>query len=128
MPPVVLSSLPERGLGLTQTSDVIGLKSGNAVSTTISAITNQEFEIVLEGVPTAGYVWELGPATDEEAVVKELGHEWKRSTSLVGGPSQEHFRFLALREGEVNLHFRYRRPWEKGIKAERVFHIRVTRG
>jgi inhibitor of cysteine peptidase len=127
MPPVLLSSLPERVSGLTQTSDVTGLKSASAVSTTISATINQEFEIVLEGVPTAGYVWELGPATDKEAVVQELGHEWKRSTWLVGGPSQEHFRFLALREGEVNLHFRYRRPWEKGIKAERVFHIRVTK-
>ena len=128
MPPVVLSSLPERVSGLTQTSDATGLKSASAVSTTISATINQEFEVVLEGVPTAGYVWQLAPATDKEAVVKELGHEWKHSTSLIGGPSQEHFRFLALREGEVNLHFRYRRPWEKGIKAERVFHIRVTKG
>jgi len=126
--PAVLSSLPQWVSGLTQTSDATGLKSASAVSTTISATINQEFEIVLEGVPTAGYVWELAPATDKEGVVKELGHEWKRSTSLVGGPSQEHFRFLALREGEVDLHFRYRRPWEKAFREERVFHIRVTRG
>lgn len=83
---------------------------------------------MLQGVPTAGYVWELVAATGKEGVVQELGHEWKRSTSLVGGPSQEHFRFLALREGEVNLHFRYRRPWEKAFREERVFHIRVTSG
>ena len=113
---------------LTQTSDAAGLKGGNAVSTTISATSNQEFEIVLEGVPTAGYVWQMLPATGKEEVVQELGHEWKHSTSLVGGPSQEHFRFLALREGEVDLHFRYRRPWEKAFREERIFHIRVTSG
>ncbi len=97
------------------------------MSKTISANTNSEFEIVLEGVPTAGYVWELVHPLDNVGVVQELGHEWKRSTSLVGGPSAAHFRFLALAEGEVNLHFRYRRPWEKGFKEERIFHVRVTK-
>lgn len=96
------------------------------MSKTISASANSEFEIVLEGVPTAGYVWELVQPAEKEGVVKELGHEWKRSSSLVGGSSEEHFRFLALTEGEVNLRFRYRRPWEKGFKEERVFHVRVT--
>ena len=127
MSPVQLGAVLAPGRLLAQANDVIELKGGNAVSNTISATTNTEFEIVLEGVPTAGYVWELVHPLDKAGVVQELGHEWKRSTSLVGGPSQEHFRFRALTEGEVNLHFRYRRPWEKGFKGERIFHVRVSK-
>jgi predicted secreted protein len=98
------------------------------VSKTISISANREFEIVLEGVPTAGYVWELVHPLDKEGVVRELGHQWTPSTSVAGGRSQEHFRFLALTEGEVNLRFRYRRPWEKSFREERIFNVRVTGG
>jgi len=128
MSPVQLEGVPaHEGLSV-QTSDLTESKGENTVSETISADTRTTFEIALDGVPTAGYVWELVHPLDKAGVVQELGHEWKRSTSLVGGPSQEHFRFLALTEGEVTLHFRYRRPWEKDFKKERIFHVRVGKG
>jgi predicted secreted protein len=101
-------------------------QNASAVSKFISASANEEFEIVLEGVPTAGYTWEVIRPLQNEAVVEELGHEWQPSSSSVGGPAQEHFRFRALAPGEVQLRFRYRRPWEKSSKEERTFQVRVT--
>jgi predicted secreted protein len=81
------------------------------VNEIISASPDKEFEIVLEGIPTAGYSWKLIRPLDKDGVVQELGHELQRSTSLVGGSAHEHFRFRALADeadGEVQLRFRYR--------------------
>jgi predicted secreted protein len=92
----------------------------------ISASPSQEFEIVLEGIPTAGYRWVLVNPFEAAEVIQELGHEWQSSTSLVGGPAREHFRFRAVAEGEVKLRFHYRRPWEDKAREERTFAVRVV--
>jgi inhibitor of cysteine peptidase len=97
-----------------------------AVSEIISVSQGQEFEIVLEGIPTAGFSWVLVHPLEVAEVIQELGHEWQPSTSLVGGPAREHFRFRALAEGEVKLRFQYRRPWEDKAREERTFAVRVV--
>jgi inhibitor of cysteine peptidase len=95
------------------------------VSEIISADPGQEFEIVLEGIPTAGFSWMLVHPLEAAGVIQELGHEWQPSTSLAGGPAQEHFRFRALAEGEVELRFQYRRRWEDKAREARTFAVRV---
>lgn len=124
--PARLSAVLVSNWFLGHNNDAIVCQNGSTVSNIISASPNKEFEIILEGVPTAGYSWELVGPPEKEGVVQELGHEWQPSSSRVGGPAQEHFRFRALAAGEVHLRFRYRRPWEKGFKEERTFQVRVT--
>jgi predicted secreted protein len=96
------------------------------MSKIISVSLGQEFEIVLEAVPTAGFSWELVHPSEKAGVVKELGCDWKSDSSVAGGSAQQHFRFRAITEGEANLFFRYRRPWEHTAREERPFVVRVV--
>jgi predicted secreted protein len=96
------------------------------MSEIITVSLGQEFEIVLEGVPTSGFTWQLLNDQDRASIIKELGHEWKADTSVVGGRATEHLRFRALAVGEAGLRFQYRRAWESEAREERTFTVRVV--
>lgn len=91
--------------------------------TDVETAVGDEFEVELEGVPTAGFRWEASPP--EPACVRLLGDEVEAARGRAGGPAVQRFRFEALASGEAELRFAYRRPWEPGPpRAERS--IRVT--
>jgi predicted secreted protein len=87
----------------------------------------ETFEIPLEGVPTAGFTWEviLPPAAAERVVLLEQA--WDRPSSRVGGRAVQRFRFRAVGPGDVVLTFRYRRRWQKAKpRGERVITLHIA--
>jgi len=99
----------------------------HAVAETVLAKPGQEFEIVLEGSPTTGFIWQLAHPLEKSGLVEVLGENIEPSTSLAGAPARQHFRFRAVTAGEMNLHFACRRPWEKKAPREqRQFVVKIS--
>jgi predicted secreted protein len=86
----------------------------------------EDFDVVVEGVPTAGYLWHLVEPPADNPTVTLLGESWEPARAKrVGGSAGHRFSFRAVRAGEVALVLRYRRPWEEKAVEERVIHVKV---
>jgi predicted secreted protein len=83
------------------------------------------FEIDLEGVPTAGFVWQLHIPSEHAALLELLDSAWDRKGDSIGGTAVQRFRFRALVPGITTLTFGYRRPWEPTDRARRVIRVRI---
>ena len=69
----------------------------------------QEFTVLLEANVQSGYMWYVDLPTDDEHVVltKQVNHPKKNYTGTV-----QVFHFLAVRKGEQEVKFVYKRSWE----------------
>ena len=83
-------------------------------SDSIAVAVGEEFEIRLQGNPSAGYVWELDSLPE--------GIELSGSESVPpdpankpGDPSTQVFRFGSRESGEKVLEFVLKRPWESEV-------------
>jgi predicted secreted protein len=93
------------------------------MSETIKAKVGDIFDIVLEGNPTTGFIWQ--PSVPHEAL-EHLDTYSEVQSSLVGAAVKQRFLFKALAPGKIDLVFRYSRPWEKGkIRDERIYSIQI---
>jgi predicted secreted protein len=94
---------------------------------TLHVALGDTFDIVLEGTPTSGYVWELANSGEFSRVVQFIGAEWDRVTGEVAGaPARQRFRFRSLVPGSVGLLFKYRRPWEATTRETKEYTISVV--
>jgi predicted secreted protein len=91
----------------------------------VVAKSGEEFSIVLEGVPTAGFKWVLAHPFAKAGLVQELGERWEPTSALVGGTARQRFSFRALAAGEILLHFRYGRTWETAAREEREILVKI---
>jgi len=92
----------------------------------------EKFEIQLEENLTTGYSW-MRESSDgsvvrevmkEENVTEEPGEE-----QLVGAPTEGTYTFEARNEGETEIKFSYKRPWESiPAEKEKVFKVKVMPG
>ena len=94
----------------------------------INTGVNQEFVIALGSNPTTGYSWQA--AYDEKALtLVEQTYKEQDNTGeqIVGAPGTEYFRFKALRKGQTEVTFTYRRPWEEPSAQDQtlVFTVNV---
>jgi inhibitor of cysteine peptidase len=93
---------------------------------TISIGINQQFVIALGSNPTTGYSWqESHDATTIELVEKIYKEEAKEG--VVGAGGVEYFRFKALKAGETEITFVYKRPWEEPTPQDvtKIFTISI---
>jgi len=96
------------------------------VENEIKVNVGHDFTIKLEGIPTAGYRWEILSANESFRLIKLLNTYWTEDKSLVGAPGIQNFVFKALSIGSLTIAFRHRRPWEKDIYLEdRKFYIQI---
>jgi predicted secreted protein len=82
----------------------------------------QPFVIDLEGMPGAGYMWELASAPGE---IELLSQEVVSISKAIGGSSTQRFQFVARQPGNHALVFGLKRKWEKSPVETNEFLIRA---
>jgi inhibitor of cysteine peptidase len=83
-----------------------------------------QIELVIEGNPTTGYVWQLAP--DSSTLIQQQGEpEYVSRGNQPGSPGTYTFRFAARETGSGKLKLVYLRPWEKDKPATRTFEVTV---
>jgi len=73
----------------------------------------ETFQVMLPGNATTGFRWEFTPAPANTDMVELVSSTYEASTKSAGAPGLHKFQFLALRAGQTELIFAYRRSWEK---------------
>jgi inhibitor of cysteine peptidase len=92
---------------------------------TVQLSVGGTLEVVLEGNPTTGYLWEV--AAGETAVIKQVGEsQFKPNTSAIGSPGQVTLRFTGVAAGQTVLKLIYHRPFEKDVPPIKTFEITVV--
>jgi inhibitor of cysteine peptidase len=91
--------------------------------TTIRVGAGDTFAIELAGNPTTGYMWQ--PDVDSQHL-ELLGQEFEPGGGGVGAGGKEIFRFRALRAGDTEIAFAYRRPWDKGSRETSSFQVAIS--
>jgi predicted secreted protein len=88
---------------------------------TVDVKTNDEFEIALPEVRTAGYQWAL----TENTACSLIRDEIEPNLKTVGGSGVHRFRFHAVSPGACQIELHYSRSWEKGSKPAQTFRLNV---
>ena len=94
-----------------------------ANGTEITAHVNEDFEIVLPEIRTAGYRWTI--CENGEPVLQLTQEASLPNTAGVGGAGQHEWRFHAVSAGEVEIKFQYARSWQKSSEPARTFALKV---
>jgi inhibitor of cysteine peptidase len=84
----------------------------------------QQFTVRLPSNATTGFRWvvaDLGTATQ----VGEPVYEAPQAPGVVGAGGAEVFTFSTGASGPSELKLEYRRPWEKGVPAEKTWSVTV---
>lgn len=92
----------------------------------ISVTANDEFEVALPEIRTAGYRWVT--AKTGEPQLQLLDETTAPNTAAVGGTGRHLWRFRAVSAGDAELNFQYLRPWEKQAEPARAFQLKVRVG
>ncbi len=89
----------------------------------------QTLRIELEGIPTAGYVWEIQDQPDFLELVDEATRpthpEFQNQPGVTGGNHFMAFDLTATAPGKATLHMVNHRPWEGGEEIG-TWHIDIT--
>ena len=88
---------------------------------------DQQYNLIFESTPSAGYKWILLPTYDStkvKCVNKQLTKE-KKDLNLLGGKVQETWTFDALSKAKVDLVFYYKRSWEEKAIDSILYKIKV---
>ena len=120
---LLLASLILCGAGpvFVEPIQLIGSDSGKTINMKIGGCLN----IVLEGNPTTGYIWEESSRT--APVLKQYKRmEFVPQSKLIGAGGKCTFYYKAAARGSTELKLVYHRPWEKSVKPLRVFSVKVT--
>ncbi len=92
---------------------------------TITVRKDQEFIISLEYQYGGTYEW---TETHDESMLRLVGKENKPGVnpeSMFGTPATQNFRFRALKEGNVNMTFVYKRSYEVIPSKQLVFRVQI---
>ncbi|VVB93665.1 Chagasin family peptidase inhibitor I42 [uncultured archaeon] len=80
----------------------------------------ENFTIFFNGNPTTGYTWESQLDTN---YIKLNWKKFEPSSKSVGAGGKERFEFQAIKNGETEIVFIYKRPWEKEAVDKKVYKI-----
>jgi len=94
-----------------------------ANGTEITAHVNEDFEVALSEVRTAGYRWTI--LENGEPTLKLTAEENLSNTAGVGGAGQHQWRFHAGSPGETEIKMQYARSWQKTSEPARTFVLKV---
>ena len=92
----------------------------------VNVALGDTFTLTLRGNPTTGYSWDAAGIPAEVALTEKYYDQDKVDPMMVGVGGSFHFRFKAVKKGEANIRFEYRRPWEKLSPADvRSYRVRI---
>jgi hypothetical protein len=89
----------------------------------LQATAGRPLDIVLDGAPGAGLLWQAPPAP-AGCTLKAAGRA--PGGAGEGAGMQQHFAFEAGRAGHWTLRFELRRDWESTAQAVQPVHITAT--
>ncbi len=82
------------------------------------------FGFSLESNPSTGYAWQ---AQFDSEFLKLVESEFvEASSGLIGAPGYESFKFLALKEGQVDIKLVYKRAWEADHINEQIKVVNIV--
>ena len=83
-------------------------------------------DLLLEGNPSTGYLWQVQSSDEEIAYVQQLNSTpLQEDPESVGAPCIESFRIVGSAPGEAEITFVYSRPWES-VQPLHQFTLPVT--
>jgi predicted secreted protein len=82
----------------------------------------QEFAIDLEGMPGAGYMWEMTQRPDPVELVRQ---DVVSISKAIGGNSMQRFTLVAHQPGSYGLRFGLKRRWEKDAVKTAEFSVQA---
>ncbi|MDD5085904.1 MAG: protease inhibitor I42 family protein [Candidatus Omnitrophica bacterium] len=91
----------------------------------VSVVKGQTLKLELEANPTTGYMWEIEKISPDGLLEKAGDYSYRRQFNLIGGGGLQIFSFNAVKKGEAELGFVYRRPWEDKKQVAKKFNVRV---
>lgn len=106
-------------LGACSTQQTLTLDDNGAQ---IELGRGEEFELVLPGNPSTGYLWV--PA-DVSPILETAEPEFRPESTLVGAPGEYTFLFTAAEPGTVTLVLTYERPFEEAEPVD-TFEVEIT--
>jgi predicted secreted protein len=102
-------------------AEVVTMKSYDKSTNVIDAKVGEIFSVELESIPGAGYQWDADfDGQKVEIVKKEFAPP---PTGAIGGSGKDVFKFKPLVDGDTELRFVYKRPWE--TESSETFHIKM---
>lgn len=87
-----------------------------------NVLTSQKFDIDLEAIPGAGYMWEL---TRHPEQIDLISQKIVSISKAIGGTSTQRFTLVAHQPGNYGLGFELKRTWEKNPVKTSEFEIQV---
>lgn len=94
------------------------------MSRKITAQPGREFEVQLQGMPGAGYSWQLESGAENVEVVQ--AERVASPSGALGAASQERFVLKAHEVGDFVLTFGLKRPWEAESENSETVHVHVA--
>ena len=89
-----------------------------------ASFNSSEKILELRGNPTTGYTW-IYTIGDETIIQVDEDIQYLGKKGVVGAPSLFTYTVRSLKQGNTNLKFEYKRPWENK-QAEEVRYFEVT--
>ena len=93
------------------------------MSKKISARAGEEFEVKLQGLPGAGYKWQLQNGGEHVELVQE---DTVASKGALGAAAEQRFVLRPKRSGDFVLQFGLKRPWEEKVEESQTVEVRVS--
>lgn len=87
---------------------------------TLTVEVNEQFQIDLEAIPGAGYMWVITQRAEELEILSE---KIVTQSKAIGGNSIQRFMLEAHEEGNYAVVFELKRKWEKSSVKKSVFSI-----
>lgn len=85
---------------------------------------SQKLKIILESNLSTGYSWEIEDFNKE--VLKQEGEiEYKTESDLIGSEGIQIIEFESVKKGETEVKLVYHRPWEKDVKPNKVYTVKI---
>ena len=86
-------------------------EQGGGCGSSVGLNAGDTLELVLDGTPTTGYIWETDFVVP--SAIKPVGNpDFKAASQRLGAGGSYTFRFQAVAEGQATLTLIYHRPFE----------------
>lgn len=112
------------GCGTTKTGGETTTDQPENSSENIQTKVGSEFTVWFDSNRSTGYQWVLAGPVDPKMLESESAR-YIQSNLKVGAPGREMWKFKAVGEGNTEIDFEYRRPWEQGAAPARTRKVIV---
>ena len=114
---------------LSPEDEMEGSKVGNDQETALDMPEStvievgKTFSVSLESNPTTGYSWQ---AEFDPKYLQLISKEFVIDSKLVGAGGVEKYKFLALKQGQVEVTMTYKRPWENQFEDQQSTLVKIV--